>query len=632
MTKSLETLINKKKVISFDLFDTLITRNLDRPTDLFDIVENEIRKNDIELSNFREKRVASEKTLTKNKISGKEITLRDIYRFMGQQYHITSKILHLVQSMEIELEENICEINSTIWEIYNYSLKKDKMVIITTDMYLPKTTVRKILQINRLFCHRLYLSCDINASKKDGTLFNYILRDLGIEPSEMLHIGDNRKSDYYNPRKKGIDSILIKNQLNNTIIDKRDLSFPYRFLIHFISNHINTCGDYFYKLGYQTLGPLLYGYSVWLEKKLRNKGYDKVFFLSRDGLIMQKAFSMLVPDRKSEYMYASRQALITPTLWMYENLSEIIEISYFSHQMSIRVFLTKMGLEPEKYRDAVIKSGYTLEQYIDIHKEAHKELFQALWFSIYDDIRNNSIKEFNNMIRYFEDINFQGKVAIIDIGWYGHMQLAVERAVKASEIAAEIDGYYIGIYPESAIAETLNMSGYVFEKNKNEIIRDQKRYFNSIFELTFTAEHGSVKKYGNSTPEFCDYEYRETGTDTKIRFIQDGALKFIEDYKNYGMNKYIELDEVTSIKNYLQLGNRPAMHDIEQFSEIKFWDDEIISLIPKHSMGYYIFHPNCFISELKHSFWVTGFLKHLIHMDIDYYRLANFLRNIRSCK
>lgn len=626
--KDIKALISRKKVISFDLFDTLITRNLDKPTDLFEIVDLLLNKKGIILPNFKEKRILSEKILTKNKNVKNEVTLKEIYDFMSVKYGIGQDVLKIVQNIEIDIEEKICEKNKTVWNIYSYSLKEGKTIIVTTDVYLPKSVIENILKKTGIKYNRLYVSCEINACKRNGSLFRYIFRDLQIDPEELLHIGDNKKSDYLMPKLKGAEAILLKNRIDNLIVDKNDFSLSYRFLINYINNHINNEGDYFYKLGYQTLGPLLYGYSVWLKEKLHEKKYDKIFFLSRDGFVMQNAFHIVVQDLESIYMYASRQSLITPTLWMFDSLSELIESTYFSHHISISTFLSKMGLEASQYKDIVEAFGYILDQYIDIYKEIDKISFNLLWSNIYDDIRVNSKKEYNNMVHYLKKIGFCGKVAIVDIGWFGHMQLAIERVIKVANIEATVEGFYIGVYPESKIPERIKMYGYICEKNKNEMLRYQKRYFNSIFELSFMANHGSVKRYLNDSLEFLVYEYEGTNTADKIQLMQEGALKFIRDYIKYDFGKYIEFDEMVLMRNYLKFGNNPTTTDIKQFLEFDFYDDEIKPVIPKYSNWYYIFHPSHFINELRYSVWVTGMLKKVFRINIDYYKLANIIRKV----
>ena len=115
--------IDKHKIISFDIFDTLLLRPYVRPIDLFLHMESHYKS-----ENFAIARIQAEEDARKN-LDKNEITLDDIYEFIGARYN------HLKQ-FEIEWETKILQINPEIKEIYDYAIKKNKKVIIVSDMYL----------------------------------------------------------------------------------------------------------------------------------------------------------------------------------------------------------------------------------------------------------------------------------------------------------------------------------------------------------------------------------------------------------------------------------------------------------------------------------------------------------------
>ena len=49
----------------------------------------------------------------------------------------------------------------------------------------------------------------------------------------------------------------------------------------------------YYSFGFTRFGPFLYGFVRWLNKELLKKGYDRIFFFSRDGYMMKKAFEII---------------------------------------------------------------------------------------------------------------------------------------------------------------------------------------------------------------------------------------------------------------------------------------------------------------------------------------------------
>ena len=49
----------------------------------------------------------------------------------------------------------------------------------------------------------VFYSYDIGYTKDDKESYKYIEEKLGVKPSEILHIGDTLKSDYYMPKSNG---------------------------------------------------------------------------------------------------------------------------------------------------------------------------------------------------------------------------------------------------------------------------------------------------------------------------------------------------------------------------------------------------------------------------------------------
>ena len=81
----------------------------------------------------------------------------------------------------------------------------------------------------------------------------------------------------------------------------------------------------YYNFGYHKLGPLLLGFSHWLNNKVREEGIEKIYFFSRDGFIMKQSFDLLFRNEniKTFYLEVSRRSLRVPILWKnctFENL------------------------------------------------------------------------------------------------------------------------------------------------------------------------------------------------------------------------------------------------------------------------------------------------------------------------
>ena len=117
-----------------------------------------------------------------------------------------------LQELEKEIEIKISTPNLKIKAVYDKVLEAGKKIIITSDMYLDQETVRQILcKCGYDGFEKLYLSSSFGLCKAKGSIYEVIKRDYPHE--RILHIGDHIRSDYFVPRKRGIDAILINRNL-----------------------------------------------------------------------------------------------------------------------------------------------------------------------------------------------------------------------------------------------------------------------------------------------------------------------------------------------------------------------------------------------------------------------------------
>ncbi len=70
-------------------------------------------------------------------------------------------------------------------------------VIAVSDTYHKAETVAQLLaaHVHSPIISRIYTSADFNATKRMGTLFEVVLREEGVAPADILHLGDDTRAD-----------------------------------------------------------------------------------------------------------------------------------------------------------------------------------------------------------------------------------------------------------------------------------------------------------------------------------------------------------------------------------------------------------------------------------------------------
>ena len=84
-------------------------------------------------------------------------------------------------------------------------------------MYLNSHTIQTILQncgyeisgVDGVDGVNLYVSSEYAKTKRTGSLFKTVLSIEYVASHDIIHIGDNWRSDWFRPRMMGMKSVLI---------------------------------------------------------------------------------------------------------------------------------------------------------------------------------------------------------------------------------------------------------------------------------------------------------------------------------------------------------------------------------------------------------------------------------------
>lgn len=618
--------INKYEYVSFDVFDTLIKRNVQRPHDIFRLVELKYNKeNGNKIENYVKNRIEVEQK-AKIKSENGECTFNSIFEELKDIY--PEEIVNKLKNIELEFENKYCIQNKDLYSIYKKCLENGKKIIIISDMYLDKDTIEEILNKNGINGYiDIFVSSEIRLNKHNGTIYPYVLKKLGIKKKQMIHIGDSKRADYIMAMKNGIKAILIPKRLNklkyynekeyNKLNDNEKLS--YRTIATFINNSMPISENTYYKLGYEVLGVLLYGYTNWLIRELREKNIDKIFFLAREGACLKRAFDIINDNEiESKYLYASRRSTRVPLLKDINNFEDIFKIVKMRKITDIKSFFINVGLDVSNYSELLLKYNYLETTNI---KNIGK--IDQFFEEIKPDIIENAEKEEKNLLGYLKQENFTGVLAVADVGWEGTMQNGLSSLSEKFGLNADVTGFYIG---QSQAAKKyvdagIKAKAYLFDYTSNGY--DEIRPFLNLFESFFLAQHGTTLKYEYKDDKYspvldeCEYSDEEKEIFKKI---QNGAIQFINDYKEY-IDDGVDLYPECSFLGIKTLGLNPTLKDVNLFCNITYLETIKATFASPRNIFYYIIHPKELYIDFCNCSWKIGFLKKLFKVKINYFKL-----------
>ena len=378
----------------------------------------------------------------------------------------------------------------------------------------------------------------------------------------------------------------------------------------------------YYEFGYDVFGPTLYGFSRWLKNCFHEKKYNKVFFLARDGYLMEKAFQ-IVNDQKNitvEYVYFSRKSIRQALFWKCKDYQETLKYMPDSHFLSAGGILDFYGFSLEEQTELAERYKLELNKDYAVSELNCNQVIFNLYDNIKDSICNKSKAQYDLLIRYFEQIGMTGECAIVDIGWLGNMQYYLEEFIRLCDLEVSLDGYFFGIYPTKQIKG--NAFGYMFSL-QNLKLRKSILCFFGICERLFQSREGSTKGYIVQEqivkPLIDKYEYNdEIELKEYIISLQTGALKYVEEHKNENV-----ADEKL-IKKFVRFGKWPTLKQLKLFQGFYNVDGIKVYYLPQKSI--FKFSVRELIHGLSNSTWKTGYMKKLCKLPFPYYWIYCLVR------
>ena len=203
-------------IYSIDIFDTLITRRVSRPSDIFllvsDRAKTQFKQDEKFLYKFPQIRVSCEKSSRKKRFS-RETTLDEIYSEIKEKYCLSHELCEYLKKIEQEIEiDNCFPIECNDDEELFGKISLDQAVLLT-DMYLPRVTIKKMLKKCGIFIEdkRLIISHEIDASKARGGAFRILKERF---PKIIHHFGDNLHSDVKMAQLNGIKASAVASEVN----------------------------------------------------------------------------------------------------------------------------------------------------------------------------------------------------------------------------------------------------------------------------------------------------------------------------------------------------------------------------------------------------------------------------------
>lgn len=537
-----------KKVVSFDIWDTIIKRKchpeeikLKTMNYLYLTCKNELKdeyKNIYELLKTRDN---IEYELCQKALKDgcdDECKIEDVFELLLKKVFLHKCPISAKELLKVEMnnEKEAIYINPDILPIF--SQYKDLDMYCVSDFYMSEKELKELLDYLKLpvKIKKVYSSADYLLNKRTGNLYKKFESDLIITPEDHIHVGDNPYSDIKVANDLGITTIkMTKTDYDFNCDFNRKMHYDLSSCLKDESKESNK----FYNEGVK-LAPLLYffGYSI-VSYAIENN-IDTVYYQTREGetfikihelIAKENPFDIKIPDAK--IMEVSRMGTFAPSLKEL-TVNELLRLWSQYRVQSMKTLFKTLHIDINDYKE------YFDKYEIDINEDISEPWFNVNIQKLFadrefkekiDKVLSNKKKE---LLNYFEKslniVNDDKPLFVVDIGWRGTIQDNLAYIFDKKKI----DGYYLTLYDYYNL-QPVNTSKTCFIDDKDMKIKEVADII-TLLEWIFNPGTGSVVEYSNGKAVRKAKEKELNIVKKYIKPMQEGMLagaKVINEYIKY---------------------------------------------------------------------------------------------------
>ena len=552
------------ETISFDIFDTAILRLTQRPKDVFDHCQEEVRQwLDDSVFPFTELRMQAERVARANAARDynfQDVTLEEIYALFAHVTALDAKTVARIKELELATEERFCYANPRVLELYRKCRSRGLRTLFISDTYLPLAYLQSLLASRGFADPVIYASSECRKTKHVGSLFTHMVADSGARRARILHIGDNVYSDYHKAREKRIESVLIADEAacrfatvrrdheddraKDSLFASTCIGLARKRTVSLGRNESQP-DRLWLSLGYEIAGPICCAYLRWLFTAASERGIRRLYFLARDGHLLYDAFK-LMKDRgnvplEATYTYSSRRLFYLAAIRQIDKPTLAVLLTP-NLSLSTEHFLTRVGLSPHEYKAKLRRVGLKLGErltstsgnFLSIDLRQRLKRFFRM---ISSDLLAKAATERALLLQYLDYIKLFSRepVGLVDIGWAASILRSLHdiSAIEGRKLNAT--GFFFATWAtaEPVAERGHKMESYLVHLDKPSRLRDVIMPGVAVIEAMFNAPHGSIVALQRG----ADGEFLPTYGDTVPQYdlhaqtlIRRGALEFVDDF------------------------------------------------------------------------------------------------------
>jgi len=457
------------RAVSFDFFDTLVWRLVDRPSHVFaEVGERLQRKNalrvglagsDFEMLRRKAETKAREKQIIHN-AAREDIDLKDIYD--GLKFVVPDA--GAAAQMEHAVECEVCQINPGMADFLHHIRGRGLRAVIISDIYFSAAQLKDILTVNQFdpsIFEFVLTSSEAGVCKSTGNLFRAALEKLNLKAGQMLHIGDNYQADVVGARLAGVVAIHYPQETSETrtILERERILLGAQTPV-FSANPLRlmaaryfaeeTPEAFFARTGAFIMGPIMSRFASWACQQFLSSGIRKVGAFMREGDLFAKMLQCEADDQgydlETKPLFVNRKSTALAALGPL-HADGVVNWLQYRTTLSIRKIFEDLGFSPQDLE----RIPFPLDELADT-KEKILELAKYIFRpEIAKGIEAKSAEERGKVMDYIRPwIQENNTLGVCDLGYNASAQMQLARIFELESSGTRMVGCYMATHEKAA--------------------------------------------------------------------------------------------------------------------------------------------------------------------------------------
>ena len=530
--------------------------------------------------------------------------------------------------------------------------KQGKRIVAVSDMYLERTHVERLLEALGIggLVDGIYMSSDYLAGKHSRRLFRQMIEEEGADPQQVLHVGDNPISDVARPIETGIDAVWLRSRRRQKR-RKKLAQLAEQALqtgrIGPLVSYSSPSGAFrrkgkdalpseqartLYDVGFDRIGPSFCAFVLHVAEDCLRNNVEDVYFIAREGFVFQRIYDIFnarilrftkTPPPAQHYVFLSRLSTSLPSVEKFGDREILIGL-WREEPEGLHSIFQAFSLNPEDFADICSRAGIRdmRENPPDpLNHEPYNRLFADAEFKKRLAEQRDAARA--DLRDYLASVGFFGaneRKALVDVGWNGTIQANITRAFGGDPDFPLLSGYYYGrrqcsYHDYRCCPRSVYHPGFAYDQRRPDPHEQAVERFIPIFELTAGGPHGTTLGLRRGPDGAVEPIVKEHAQPEEVRLLQEGIFDYARQFADtYDLH---EIDPMVLNKAAVQdlaafvlrptraqaRAVRALMHDADWGAETKF------SLVSDDLKPWEWLNPKRVRRALDQSIWQEGTLR-----------------------